>query len=170
MHAIFTFQCFACVNCSAWDLSIFMTEYPIAIGRVLLFIVLSSSQQSTLLDQNWKSLFFSFNKFDKVFGWNALTNMHHKFLIFLYFYEINFFFNHTATSIFGVRHLQALLLFLALSLAYALRVNLSVAIVAITDKNAANPDFEVISMRCRQNLQFLDSFWLIFIFSFVGNW
>lgn len=47
-----------------------------------------------------------------------------------------------ATSIFGVRHLQALLLFVALSLAYALRVNLSVAIVAITDKNAANPDYE----------------------------
>ncbi|XP_031631771.1 putative inorganic phosphate cotransporter isoform X3 [Contarinia nasturtii] len=47
-----------------------------------------------------------------------------------------------ASSIFGVRHLQALLLFLGLTLAYAMRVNLSVAIVAITDKHAANPEFE----------------------------
>lgn len=44
---------------------------------------------------------------------------------------------------FGVRHLQALLLFLGLTLAYAMRVNLSVAIVAITDKKAANPEFTV---------------------------
>lgn len=40
--------------------------------------------------------------------------------------------------------MQALLLFLALALSYGLRVNLSVAIVAITDKHAANPDYEVI--------------------------
>lgn len=44
---------------------------------------------------------------------------------------------------FGVRHLQALLLFMGLTLAYAMRVNLSVAIVAITDKHAANPAFTV---------------------------
>lgn len=48
-----------------------------------------------------------------------------------------------AAGIFGVRHLQAFLLFLGLTLAYAMRVNLSVAIVAITDKHAANPDFDV---------------------------
>lgn len=39
--------------------------------------------------------------------------------------------------------MQAFLLFLGLTLAYAMRVNLSVAIVAITDRNAANPEFEV---------------------------
>ncbi|XP_055593478.1 putative inorganic phosphate cotransporter isoform X2 [Uranotaenia lowii] len=43
---------------------------------------------------------------------------------------------------FGIRHVQALLLFFGLTVAYALRVNLSVAIVAMTDKKAANEDFE----------------------------
>ncbi|XP_018804061.1 PREDICTED: putative inorganic phosphate cotransporter isoform X1 [Bactrocera latifrons] len=42
----------------------------------------------------------------------------------------------------GIRHFQALLIFGGLSVAYALRVNLSVAIVAMTDKDHANPDFE----------------------------
>ncbi|XP_030377794.1 putative inorganic phosphate cotransporter isoform X2 [Scaptodrosophila lebanonensis] len=41
----------------------------------------------------------------------------------------------------GVRHLQIGLLFCGLSVAYALRVNLSVAVVAMTDSNSANPDF-----------------------------
>lgn len=41
----------------------------------------------------------------------------------------------------GVRHLQCVLLFFGLTVAYALRVNLSVAIVAMTD-NSTNPDFE----------------------------
>ncbi|XP_055545793.1 putative inorganic phosphate cotransporter isoform X3 [Wyeomyia smithii] len=43
---------------------------------------------------------------------------------------------------FGIRHVQTLLLFFGLTVAYALRVNLSVAIVAMVDKNAANKDFE----------------------------
>lgn len=43
----------------------------------------------------------------------------------------------------GVRHFIIGQLFVAVSVAYALRVNLSVAIVAMTDKNSANPDFEV---------------------------
>ncbi|EDW72453.1 uncharacterized protein Dwil_GK20703 [Drosophila willistoni] len=42
---------------------------------------------------------------------------------------------------FGVRHLQCILVFFGLAVAYALRVNLSVAIVAMTDRNASNPDF-----------------------------
>ncbi|XP_017491818.1 PREDICTED: putative inorganic phosphate cotransporter, partial [Rhagoletis zephyria] len=42
---------------------------------------------------------------------------------------------------FGVRHLQTLLLFATMSVVYALRVNLSVAIVVMTDKHS-NPDFE----------------------------
>uniref|UniRef100_A0A336M251 CSON007770 protein n=1 Tax=Culicoides sonorensis TaxID=179676 RepID=A0A336M251_CULSO len=42
----------------------------------------------------------------------------------------------------GVRHTQAVLLFLCLLMAYALRVNMSVGIVAMTDRNNSNPDFE----------------------------
>lgn len=67
----------------------------------------------------------------------------------------------TAASIFGVRHLQAFLLFLGLTLAYAMRVNLSVAIVAITDKNAANPDFDV---SIRMNFFFPHSIFFGYIF------
>lgn len=47
----------------------------------------------------------------------------------------------TKPGSFGIRHVQALLVFLGLTLAYALRVNLSVAIVAMTDKHSSNPDF-----------------------------
>ncbi|KAL9917943.1 putative inorganic phosphate cotransporter isoform 2-T2 [Glossina fuscipes fuscipes] len=46
------------------------------------------------------------------------------------------------SPIFGVRHLQCLLVFCGLSVAYALRVNLSVAIVAMTDRNDSNPNFD----------------------------
>ncbi|XP_017865904.1 PREDICTED: putative inorganic phosphate cotransporter [Drosophila arizonae] len=42
---------------------------------------------------------------------------------------------------FGVRHLQCILVFFGLAVAYALRVNLSVAIVAMTDSNHTNPAF-----------------------------
>ncbi|KAL7737230.1 hypothetical protein ACLKA6_005412 [Drosophila palustris] len=42
---------------------------------------------------------------------------------------------------FGVRHLQCILVFFGLAVAYAMRVNLSVAIVAMTDCNSTNPDF-----------------------------
>ncbi|XP_037035937.1 putative inorganic phosphate cotransporter isoform X2 [Bradysia coprophila] len=41
---------------------------------------------------------------------------------------------------FGIRHLQVFLLFSCLFIAYALRVNLSIGIVAMTD-NSTNPDF-----------------------------
>lgn len=44
---------------------------------------------------------------------------------------------------FGVRHVQCLLVFFGLAVAYALRVNLSVAIVAMTDRNSTNPNFQV---------------------------
>ncbi|XP_037035941.1 putative inorganic phosphate cotransporter isoform X3 [Bradysia coprophila] len=43
---------------------------------------------------------------------------------------------------FGVRHCQVFLLFLCLTIAYGMRVNLSVAIVAMLDRQSANPDFE----------------------------
>lgn len=42
---------------------------------------------------------------------------------------------------FGARHKQALMTFLCLVVAYSLRVNLSVGIVAMTDKHSANPNF-----------------------------
>ncbi|XP_034650012.1 putative inorganic phosphate cotransporter isoform X1 [Drosophila subobscura] len=41
----------------------------------------------------------------------------------------------------GVRHFQVFLLFCALTVAYAQRVNLSVAVVAMIDSASANPDF-----------------------------
>lgn len=45
-------------------------------------------------------------------------------------------------SKFGVRHIQTVLLFFLLFICNALRTNLSVAIVAMTDKTT-NEDFEV---------------------------
>lgn len=42
---------------------------------------------------------------------------------------------------FGFRHVQVVLLFLCLTITYAERVNMSVAIVAMTDRNGTNPDF-----------------------------
>lgn len=47
---------------------------------------------------------------------------------------------------FGIRHLQCFLLFGGLSIAYALRVNLSVAIVAMTDSKHPNPDHPNVSV------------------------
>lgn len=44
---------------------------------------------------------------------------------------------------FGIRHLQCLLLALGLSVGYANRVNLSVAIVAMTDLNDVKEGVEV---------------------------
>lgn len=52
---------------------------------------------------------------------------------------------------FGIRHFQAFLIFAGLSVAYALRVNLSVAIVVMTD-NSENPDFEVSKPRNKENV------------------
>ncbi|XP_039955079.1 LOW QUALITY PROTEIN: putative inorganic phosphate cotransporter [Bactrocera neohumeralis] len=42
---------------------------------------------------------------------------------------------------FGRRHLQCLLMFVGFAAAFSMRVNLSVAIVAMMDRKAANPDF-----------------------------
>lgn len=59
-------------------------------------------------------------------------------MVFLHFFSFIY-----VAGVFGVRHLQTFLMFLGLTLAYALRVNMSVAIVAMTDRHAANPDYEV---------------------------
>ncbi|KAI8118081.1 putative inorganic phosphate cotransporter [Lucilia cuprina] len=61
-------------------------------------------------------------------------------------------------SIFGIRHLQCFLLFCGLSVAYALRVNLSVAIVAMTDKQATNPDFDEFDWSEKNKSLLLSSF------------
>lgn len=45
--------------------------------------------------------------------------------------------------VWGERHKQTLLLFLCMVIAYALRVNMSVGIVAMTDKSSANNNFIV---------------------------
>lgn len=47
-----------------------------------------------------------------------------------------------------MRHVQCILAFCGLAVAYAMRVNLSVAIVAMTDSNSTNPNFEV----CIENI------------------
>lgn len=57
--------------------------------------------------------------------------------------EIIFFFYIFVVPMFGRRHVQCLLLFFGLSIIYAMRVNLSVAIVAMMDKTASNPNFPV---------------------------
>lgn len=59
---------------------------------------------------------------------------------------------------FGIRHVQTLLLFFGLTVAYALRVNLSVAIVAMVDKNAANKDFEEFAWDQKTQSVILSSF------------
>ncbi|XP_058061471.1 putative inorganic phosphate cotransporter isoform X1 [Anopheles bellator] len=59
---------------------------------------------------------------------------------------------------FGARHVQTLLLFFGLTVAYALRVNLSVAIVAMVDRHAANKDFEEFDWDERTKSLILSSF------------
>lgn len=47
----------------------------------------------------------------------------------------------------GVRHTQTFLLFFCMLIGYALRVNLSMGIVAMTDKSSANENFIVSNKR-----------------------
>lgn len=42
------------------------------------------------------------------------------------------------TKKFGTRHVQIFLIFMGVSIAYSMRVGMSVAIVAMTDKNVQN--------------------------------
>lgn len=51
--------------------------------------------------------------------------------------------NIVSSGRFGTRHLQIFLMFLGMMIAYALRVILSVAVVAMTKPETANPDFKV---------------------------
>lgn len=52
----------------------------------------------------------------------------------------------------GIRHLQVFLLFSCLLVAYSLRVNLSIGIVAMTD-NSSNPEFVVKLSRSSRFIQ-----------------
>lgn len=58
----------------------------------------------------------------------------------------------------GFRHVQVLLIFLCLTIAYAQRVNMSVAIVAIVDKNSTNPDFPEYMWNEQEKSMILSSF------------
>ena len=59
---------------------------------------------------------------------------------------------------FGFRHVQVILLFLCLTITYAERVNMSVAIVAMTDRNSTNPDFQEFDWGEREKSLVLSSF------------
>ncbi|CAG2068798.1 unnamed protein product, partial [Timema podura] len=59
---------------------------------------------------------------------------------------------------FGVRHVQAILLFGCLTVAYTLRVNLSVAIVSMTDRNGSNPNFKEYEWNTQTRSTILSSF------------
>ncbi|XP_046680594.1 putative inorganic phosphate cotransporter isoform X1 [Homalodisca vitripennis] len=61
---------------------------------------------------------------------------------------------------FGSRHCQAFMTFLCLVLAYSMRVNLSVGIVAMTDSKGSNPDFMVLPWSTtRQGIILSSFFW-----------
>lgn len=64
-------------------------------------------------------------------------------------------------ALFGIRHVQAVLLFLGLLLAYGMRANMSIAIVAMTDKN--NDNFYDWSMQT-QSVILSSFFWGYIVF------
>ncbi|XP_067632680.1 putative inorganic phosphate cotransporter isoform X2 [Eurosta solidaginis] len=66
----------------------------------------------------------------------------------------------------GIRHLQALFIFFGLSVAYAMRVNLSVAIVAMTD-SSANTDFDEYDWNEKTKALLLSSFFWGYIITQV---
>lgn len=54
-----------------------------------------------------------------------------------------FFLSTVLAPTFGRRHLQCFMICIGFSAAFAMRVNLSVAVVAMMDNKGANPDFPV---------------------------
>lgn len=68
---------------------------------------------------------------------------------------------------FGVRHLQTLLLFFGLTIAYAMRVNLSVAVLAMASNKGANPDFEDYGWDEKIQSWVLSSFFIGYVFTQV---
>ncbi|XP_017477912.1 PREDICTED: putative inorganic phosphate cotransporter [Rhagoletis zephyria] len=78
----------------------------------------------------------------------------------------------TKLPTFGRRHLQCLLLFCGLSAIYGMRVNLSVAIVAMMDKSAANPNFPEYKWSEQTKSKVLSSFFCGYICTQIpaGGW
>ncbi|XP_049308022.1 putative inorganic phosphate cotransporter isoform X1 [Bactrocera dorsalis] len=71
---------------------------------------------------------------------------------------------------FGARHVQCILLFLGAAAAFAQRANLSVAIVAMMDKNSANPNFEEYQWSEQTKSYLLSSFfWGYFVTQIPGS-
>ncbi|XP_011178022.1 putative inorganic phosphate cotransporter [Zeugodacus cucurbitae] len=72
--------------------------------------------------------------------------------------------------LFGARHVQCILIFLGLSAAMTQRVNLSVAIVAMMDKNSTNSDFEEYQWSEKTKSYLLSSFfWGYFVTQIPGS-
>ncbi|XP_017839662.1 putative inorganic phosphate cotransporter isoform X2 [Drosophila busckii] len=69
----------------------------------------------------------------------------------------------------GVRHCQTFLLFCALTVAYAQRVNLSVAVVAMTEAATVNPDFPEYKWSAKTQSLLLSSFFWGYIFTQVPS-
>uniref|UniRef100_A0A034VK80 Putative inorganic phosphate cotransporter n=1 Tax=Bactrocera dorsalis TaxID=27457 RepID=A0A034VK80_BACDO len=70
----------------------------------------------------------------------------------------------------GVRHLQSMLIFFGLCVSFMQRVNLSVAIVAMMDRNSTNPDFPEYSWSERTKSLLLSSFfWGYFLTQIPGG-
>ncbi|XP_018793707.1 PREDICTED: putative inorganic phosphate cotransporter isoform X2 [Bactrocera latifrons] len=71
---------------------------------------------------------------------------------------------------FGARHVQCILIFLGAAAAFAQRVNLSVAIVAMMDKNSTNPNFEEYQWSEQTKSYLLSSFfWGYFVTQIPGS-
>ncbi|XP_017477909.1 PREDICTED: putative inorganic phosphate cotransporter [Rhagoletis zephyria] len=72
----------------------------------------------------------------------------------------------------GYRHLQCLLIFLGFALLFAMRVNLSVAIVAMMDNKGANPDFPEYAWSQKTKSHILSSFFCGYILVQIpaGGW
>ncbi|XP_011205591.2 putative inorganic phosphate cotransporter [Bactrocera dorsalis] len=78
--------------------------------------------------------------------------------------------NKNKAPLFGARHVQCILMFFGISAAFAQRVNLSVAIVAMMDKNFANPDFEEYQWSEKTKSYLLSSFfWGYFVTQIPGS-
>lgn len=65
----------------------------------------------------------------------------------------------------GARHLQTFLLFLAIAVNFACRYNISVSLVAMTDKNTTNPNFEEFKWNGNEKSYILSSFFWGYVIS-----
>ncbi|XP_018794824.1 PREDICTED: putative inorganic phosphate cotransporter isoform X1 [Bactrocera latifrons] len=73
--------------------------------------------------------------------------------------------------LFGIRHLQALLLFFNITVVYVSRLNISVALVAMTNANTTNPDFPEFDWNEQQKSYVLSSFyWGYVLTQFPGGY